>query len=77
MLTRLNQLFEVLGTLAADLGIGTKARQPDLAGIAFNVTQGGRLNVDFFFFKITLAMVHLTQIRVEERPAGVEGLGTK
>ncbi len=40
MLAALNQLFEVLAALTADLRIGTKTRQPDLAGVAFNLTQG-------------------------------------
>lgn len=47
MLTGLNQLFEVLAAFAADLGIGAKSCQPDLAGVAFNVTQGSGLKVDF------------------------------
>lgn len=76
MLTSFNQLFEVIAALASDLGISTKSCQPDLAGVGFNLAQGSGLGVDFFF-RITLAMVHLTQNRVEERPTGVEGLGTK
>ena len=76
MLASFNQLFEVLAALASDLGVGPKTCQPDLAGVAFNVTQGSGLSVDFFL-QDNLAMVHLTQNRVEERPTGVEGLGTK
>ncbi len=48
MLTTLNELFEVLAALAADLGIGTKTCQPDLACVGFNVSQGAGLYVDFF-----------------------------
>lgn len=67
MLTSLNQLFEVVAALASDLGVGTKTRQPNLAGIGFNVTQGSGLGVDFFF-RITLDMVHLTRKRGRNGP---------
>lgn len=62
MLTALDEFIEVLAALAADLGIDTKTCQPDRAGVAFNVTEDSRLNIDFFR-SITLAMVHLTSIR--------------
>jgi hypothetical protein len=48
-LTSLDQLLKVVAALLADLGVGTQACQPDLAGIGFDVAQGGGRCVDFFF----------------------------
>jgi hypothetical protein len=76
MLTGLNQFFEVLAALASDLGIGAQACQPDLAGIGFNVVQGAARGVDFFLQdNFGHDAPHVK--RVEERPAEVEGVGTK
>ena len=76
MLAGLNQLFEILAALTSNLGIGTQARQPNLAGISFNVTQGSGMGVDFFLQdNFGHGAPHAK--RVEERPAGVVGLGTK
>ena len=75
-LTASNEFLEVLAALAADLGVGTKTRQPDLAGIAFNLTQGSGLNVDFFLQNNFGHGAPQTK-RGGGRPAGVEGLGTK
>jgi len=51
MLTSLNQLFEVLGALASDLGVSPQTGQPDLAGIGFNVSQGVSSGSNFFSSK--------------------------
>ncbi|MNV06324.1 hypothetical protein D3C71_966970 [compost metagenome] len=47
-LTSLDQLLKVLAALLADLGVGTQACQPDLAGIGFDVAQRAGRRVDFF-----------------------------
>lgn len=47
-LTSLDQLLKVLAALLADLGVGTQACQPDLAGIGFDVAQRARRCVGFF-----------------------------
>lgn len=75
-LTSLDQLLNVFAAFLTDLGVGTQACQPDLAGIGFHFIHRGRLNVSFFF-KVTLAMVHLTRRRFEELPAKESGSGTR
>ena len=76
MLPSLYQLFEVRAALVSDPGIGTQACQPDLAGIGFNLVQGVARGVDFFLQgNFGHGAPHAK--RVEERPAEVEGLGTK
>lgn len=59
----LDQLLEVLATFLANLGVGAQAASQILRAYVFT-SLSVEDSTSFFFFKITLAMVHLTRKQV-------------